>query len=448
MLDRDLDPFSLSRMLEECARRHAVFLRGLSLAPALSDPFLGREFPGKTTCEWIEKLPTNDPMRAPLLSWSRRLIDHRIHVPWHIEDADLCYRREHSLADPEDVRLSLADIRLHALSADEPEATGWWSAMDRVESALSAHRRQLWVRHGEVFERLGLERREVLRAPVVVSDAEEVELGEALGLLAESILSDTSDAARQLWGAGWSNLVRAALAPEAVEGWPARLAPDTLRALLERRELFRGAEIQPGRLPRRLAPVSFIRAGHQIGRALCDALAPRDVPFVVAREADDLLGHRVGWLMALWMTTVTFSNRRLDLSKAKSIEAGRQLRIALLATGRLAAARYLLARAALGNESALFERYAEISGRLVGAPLPPSSLLVRFSIHLDEGARFAAFLSAHDWLHRLIEIYDEDFYESPRCQEELRAELTRPASLSVPLSDCRAGLRHLAADFS
>jgi hypothetical protein len=447
MFDRDVDPFSLSRMLGQCAQRYSVFLRSVPLAPTLADPFLGEEFPGKATCEWIEKLPSGDPLRAPLLQWSRRLIDHRIHVPWRIKDADLSYRTPHGIADPEDVCLSLWDIRLRALGSDEPEGEAWWSAMDRVEGAVSAHRRELWARHRQVFERLGLEGRQVFRAPVVSGEGGEDPV-ESLAKLAEKLLRDTSDAAEQLWGAGWARLVRASLAIEAGEGWPARLAPDTLRSLLGRRELFLGAELQPGNLPRRLAPISFVRAGHQVGQALAAALAPGDVPFVVAREPDDLVGHRLGWLLGLWMATVPFLQRGLGLSKARAVESRRHFQLATLATGRLAAARYLTARAALGSSSEFGQRYSEITGRLVGTPLPETSSLVRFSIHLDEGARFSAFLSAHAWIQRWIEVYDEDFYENPRFQQELRAELSRPGASTLPLDDCQVGLKLGTSEFA
>src|SRR5690606_28369295 len=139
------------------------------------------------------------------------------------------------------------------------------------------------------------------------------EVEQSLEHLALRLLSQTNAAARELHASSWSSMIECSMAREAADGWPARLAPDTMRALLGQRELFLGLNLAPGPLPERWAPASFVRAGARVGRALSRALSPADVPFVIARDPDDFVGHRNGELFSGWMVGLPFLVRALGL---------------------------------------------------------------------------------------------------------------------------------------
>jgi hypothetical protein len=436
-MDRDLDPFSLSRKLAHGNERQAVWREALTQGPSLSDPFQGEPFPGKSTYEWAEKLPPGDPLRASLLRWIHRLTDLRVHVPWLRQDADLERRSLHLLREPEEVQLTLAEIRARALRESGEIAGSYFRGLASAEGALSFHRALLWTRRVEVALRLGLSPSEVLPLPIAPEESPSLEA------LARRLLRDTMDAAQETQSGGWAGLVEAGLAGQATEGWPARLAADSLRTLFGARELFHSVDLRVPRLPARLCPMSFPRAGALIGRALSKALAPTDVPFVVARDPDDLLGHEVAHVFLWWSTSQPFQQRVLGLSPSAAQEQSRHLRVALLAHVRLAAARLLLAQAALRGQQALAEAYPEVTTSLLGEPLPETSALVRFQVRWDEGARFAALLGSLADVASFIDRYDEDWFRNPRFQEELRARLMLPAGRTCSADRCGAGLEQI-----
>ncbi len=427
---RELDPLRLSRELEAVFERYRVFRRGLAHGPATVDPFLGKEFPGKRHYHFVQDLPEVDPLRPALLRWLRFLIDARIHVPWESHEAHLLHRDLHYVKEPRDGRFSLFDMTTFALDGSQGAPSAWWQQRARFEKKLSDHRAQLFLRREEVAERLG------------VKDAAEffnpLERGASPTELARGVLSITQDAVQSQWEGGFAPLVEAGLSRAATEGWPARLAPDTLRDLFGAGQLFRGVNLRLGALPPRLNPASFVRAAAHLGRALSEALSARDLPFVVAREPHDLPGLLWGELFALWSTSFAFLRTRLSQSPSQARDTLRVLRGARIVHARFLAARVLARESARSPGSA--EKWLEMTHVFCREELPPSSSLARFNVGVESPAHLAAHLAALRWEQELVEEYDEDWYENPRAQEELREVAREPALVRLPLARCEEGL--------
>jgi len=412
------DPFRLSVELGRIDERiRAARLSGRERG---ADPFSFREFPGKSTLEAVQELPDYDPLRPALIRYIVRLTDERIHQPWQDEDRRL-QGTKHPVREPVEDALNLVEIRSAALGADANLADSWWRSYQRAERALSEHRILRFERRRQVHERLGVSEPFSFWDPVTPGEDQPT-----LPELAGRFLRATNDAAETQWGQGWGAIVRAALGTKSPEGWPARLAPDTLRELFSAPELFRGISVEPGRLPARLAPASFSRAGARIGRSLARVLRSRDVPHVIAHDAYDLGEFEMAELVIAWSLCSAFRQRRLGLSRREVLESRRHYASARLAHARLAALRLLMMHAASRGRAALREEFGGISVQGLGMELDASAPLARLDARLDEPLRFSACLSAAAKEFELIQEYDEDWWDNPRAQEQIRAELSGP----------------------
>lgn len=438
----EFDPFRLSAELEKVSQRYDGFQRELSYSVPRLDPFGGKEFPGLSLLSSIRALDERDPLRVSLLRWVAYLTSSRVLTPWALKDRGLLAEEKHVLEEPSQLRLSLAEVRARAMRASPSETESWWRNVGRLEPRLSAHRVAQAAHAQEVNRRLGLTDAGNFWSPL--EPAPESSEAVSLAEFAEGLLQETHDAANNEWKSGWPAFFEAGLANQAAEAWPARLAPDTLRQLFGEKELFRGLLLAPERLPERLYPVSFLRAAAQIGRALCRALSPKDLPFVLRHDPHDLQGHQLAALFYLWSQSGAFLTQRLGQSRSLAKQDERALTRALVAHTRLAAVRYLLCEALPQGEETIRGSFQELCVRLFGVELGAESALARFRVRTDEAARFAGLLSALARFEELKEIYNEDWYLNPRAQEDLRAQLMLPPKTQVSAVCCARGISALS----
>lgn len=427
---RDLDPMKLSRELAATAERYFSFRKALKNSPASLHPFGGREFPGRAHLEFVQNLPEGDPLRSQLLRWTYFLLDARIQVPSESMDAEFLYRRPYQVKEPLDGRFTLAEMTAFALDGRKGDPALWWKQRGRFEGELSDHRKQLFFRREEVAERAKFGDLAAFWNPLT-EGAQPVDL-------AELVLRQTKDAAESQWDAGFAAFVQAAQARDAPEGWPARLAPDSLREMFGDSVLFRGVSVKLGALPLRVDPMSFVRAAALLGTSLSHSLSARDLPFVIAHDPHDLPGRRFGELFALWAMSAPFLRRRLKLSPSQAEESQRWLKRAQICHLRLLAMKVLVREAA--RTQLLTEKWGALSFGFFREELPPPAALARFEVPDDSAARLVAHLAATNMAYQLMDRYDEDWYENPRAQEELRDEARRPAFSLVAAAECEAGL--------
>src|SRR5690606_3388803 len=161
----------------------------------------------------------------------------------------------HPIREPREGEFTLAEMTRAALAG--PHGPHWQRARLGAVPKLAAHRVVLWQRRQEIAERMGLSSPDALEPPYtgVYDDAER-----------------------------WVAHVESGLARGASEGWPARMAADTFFDLLGQRDWFRGVNLQPGPLPERLAPASFLRAFARLGAAWQGAFVPSGRPFALSED--------------------------------------------------------------------------------------------------------------------------------------------------------------------
>jgi hypothetical protein len=172
-----------------------------------------------------------------------------------------------------------------------------------------------------------------------------------------------------------------------------------------------------------------------VGRSLSLAWAPPDRPLVVLRDADDLSGHRVGYLFVLWQLSAVFDHKILGLSRA------------VTRTRRRGAAQVLLSMLVMqflrtqwfecGMHHRPDEQDVEALGQgLFARPLPENAPGVWWSVRRDEAARCVALLDAAALFQEFVDEFDTDWWRNHRALEKLRAECSMPATIQV--SETRA----------
>ncbi len=427
---RFFEPLSVDRELRQTAERWEHWRRALAVGQGFERSPFGSERMGKTLFDAMRDLPEYDPLRGELLRWVLRLAEQRINGPWLVREAELEHVSEHPVREPVEGRFTLRAMTRGALHGQEGEL--WHAARERSASALGAHRAALWERRHELSVRLGLPSFFALEAlaPLVTSEA-------------EALLTATDDAARELVPQGMSGFVEKALARGAAEGWPARLAPDTLGPLLGHPDWLRSLSIDAPTLPERLAPASFARALGHLGEAWARAMAPHDQPFVIARDAGGLFVHTQGALFAGLVREPGYLRRQLALSVAGAASHARALALATLCWVRLAAVRCLLASWAPAGGPALVERQAELMARLIGREYPRDTTLGLVRLRTNEAQRLAAWLLAATRREELISAHDEDWFRSPRAIEQVREESKLPPPKTTTAEALTQGRTHL-----
>lgn len=429
----DWDPFRLSRELAEIEQRWARTERELAEGMVTVDPFRGREWPGLTSFQQVSELSLSDPLRLPLLRSIARLTDERIELPWLMEETRLLHHVRHPVREPREGSWSLRELFTLALMARGEERRLFLASRDRASRALGQVRLEILGRRVEVTRRLRLSRPDELSSPFE-------EEGLAVEL-AQALLDQTEEAASQLSIRSFPDYLGVACAETAVEAWPARLQPQSLRELLGSPEWFRGVNIEGLRLPERAAPSSFPLALSRLGCAWFVALAPRDLPWIVARDPESLLARREGYLWAFWCTKRAFLRRHLGLGPSSWFEHRRALlRMNLLEGRRLALAVLITAAVERGGE-VLRARAEELSVRVFGEELSIETLLARRAVRRSAATEFAAFLSMFERDRALTEELDEDYFLSPRAIERFRDEAARVPALQIEPEIARAGQR-------
>jgi hypothetical protein len=186
--------------------------------------------------------------------------------------------------------------------------------------------------------------------------------------------------------------------------------------------LLDGLDLDPGELPRALAASSFLRALAQLGAAFSDALEPKALPFVVARDPRGLRRHTLSALFGTLPLSSAFAKRALDVGSSALADERRALARVVLLASRALALRVVLRPAALEGTAVFRSAFEERVEQTFGAAVPPTLAGSLWRLSIEDGQRFAGLLSAAVQAERLCEEHDEDWYRNPKAAERLREE--------------------------
>lgn len=410
-----IEPFRIDRELSKAAKRWIGFRRQLRAGRGFDlDPFEpSRPALGKSTFEALLDLG-EDPVAPSIARWVYRLAEQRINQKWLVAIARL--RSEVPEQPPSET--SHAELVRRAL-ADPARRREWLAAAVRRAEPIHALVSGLWERRSEIA-------RSMMPADEAHGTGYRAAPCENLSELANAWL-DVSDAMIEAPSSNcppdwWMTRALGEVDP----GWPARLNPRSLLELFRDTPLFEDLRLDPGPLPRALAPASFMRGLARLGAAFLVACAPTDQPFSIAHDPYGLERLRHGALLGTLPLSRAFVMRRLGASREHAQRATRSAATTLLFESRLAALRVLLGEAALGGPEALRDAYAEGLHRCLRIELPGAAAGVLVKLRLDDPQRFSALLLALDGANRLRDEHDEDWFRNPRAIDQLRSEAARP----------------------
>lgn len=438
MTERERHPLEWSEEFARLAAKLEHFEAALTRGKSAPDPFSGRDVPGKSLRDDLLDRDPSDPLRAPLLAWTDHLLERRLNEVALEQEAFLHAVAEHDPAPPLERRSSIRDSE-HALrrvlaasrSALGSRAESAWTEAEHQErfllvrsGQLVQHRRALRERRREIDERLG--KVPLAELPPLASGVEST--SDFVHRLALEVLARTDDWVGSLDVRGGCALRAALLGLGAEEGWPARLTAPVVGELIGEHLWLRGVRLGPVEVPRRLSAMSFPLAAERVAFALARAHERRDLPFVVRRHPAEVDRREVAVAIAAYFTTVVFLTRRLGLGRTAAQHSARALGRALALRIRVAAARVVSERAARAGAQAFADRTEELAERLYLDPRDP--LLLGPSLQRPS-AELLALLLGVERMHAQVERYDEDWPESPRAAEEVRAELSLPPPLVV-----------------
>lgn len=429
----DFDTLAADRELRKCCERWVGFRRALQAGqvPA-SDPFAASRWVlGRKTFYDLGELQY-DPIAPAVRRWVYRLTEQRVNSDLVLELSKRLRRDEHSIAEPEDGRFTLATLLRQGLGVGPKPALWLGQALKRTEDVHEVVPR-LWERRQELASRFGLASPDELSAPC-----------DDLCEHAEAWVSSTD----ALWQTPPvltpAALIEQALGDPGKIEWPARIAPRVLLDFFSDTRLLEALELDPGRLPATLAPTSFMRALARLGAAFADACAPKDQPFSIAHDAYGLERRRHGAIFGLLLMNAEFLRRRFGASREAIRQAQRSLGTSLLIASRLAALRVILRRAALRGGKALLEAFEEHAALTCRIELPRQAAGVFVRIHDDSPQRFAGLLLGAAANQRLTESHDEDWFRNPRAVDQLRSEAALPPKFSADPDEIVRGTRLLA----
>jgi len=322
----------------------------------------------------------------------------------------------------------------------EPSRAGaiaWLDAATELAGGIGALARERAERRVEVGRRLGAAEPAYPHVPAGPSPA----------AFARALLDATDDVARaelaaarrreDLAGSEPSPVfaIRAALARDAGDGWPAHLTARWLDDLFG--AYTAGLRIEPPRLPRAIGAASFARALEGFGAAYRAAAGVAGGgPFALASTPYPTDAYRVGAAFGAAPQARAFHVRALGTSARVAAAQARQMAASHLFEVRRRSLAPLLSDPSSPPAPDEFEA---LTARVLGAPLPAAFRFAWPAAHDDEPARVRALATALPLLRHLVDRFDEDWFRNPRAFEALRGSLVEEPADAAP-ADLAAAL--------
>jgi hypothetical protein len=422
----------LAALDRDVSRAHAAWLkwkRALAAEPeahedeAPLDQF--RHVAGQSTFDALGK---GDPaggdalLREGLRRWVYALMLARIAQPLDVELAKAASEESAPVTVPRPHLASWRQAWRGLLVGGTPtERAAWLAVATERGPAIASVERRRSERRTEAEDRMRFEGGDPL------FDAPPANLFAA----AEALLDRTEDLAReQLTKArrraeladdppAATDAIALALARDAPEGWPPRLAwpwfDETFGAFA------RGLRLSATPLPDALGAASFARGCAAFGRALRIAGASPSLPFTLAREPEFTAMHRFAGVFGALPASAAFQRRALrNVARVADAQA-RVLTRSVLFESRLEAVRFILER------DRTPDRFEDLTHRLFGAPLP-RPLAGAWPATRDDGrARLVGLLTARALAEELVERFDIDWFANPRGILHVRTIASGPA---------------------
>jgi len=434
------DPLAWDRQVRLLAEFDQIHRTKLRLDPETADatgPFVGvPAITERAAFVQLRELPGELPLRRALARWMYRLADARVNGALLRNWA--CYWRNEQVGidSAKGASFSRAAL-LRQLLCDEPARTQWLRELERALSGTANFVSDLWQRRQELAERAGFDSLAAVLDPV-----------EGLVELSEKWRAASDAISSEVLPRNALPLLEVALSTRARQGWPVRIAAQSMAGLLGERTWLRLALVKEPAWPQLIGPASFVLALNRLGQTLAKSWAPESHPFVLVHDPWNLEGHRLGALVSSLPLNESWQRRVLGLSKDRAKLQVRELARGVLLLSRGLCLKLGLRAAAVQSSKALEGAFAESMGQLFGFTLPACFAGILPRIRRSDAQHLVGIwlgLSEHE---QLIQTFDEDWYRNPRAIETLRgqsSEISRsalnPESLAAALAASASWLK-------
>lgn len=435
-VDHALSSLSLSKDDRELARR---------FAPLAGSPH--REVAGQAAVDALrEAKGVTTEHRDGLLRWAIELTQSRIGWDLTLDLVDAAHAEDPTIQKgASTVARSYDEAHRALVAAVHPtEADQAITRLDQLALPVLAVRSERRARRFEVARRLGLEHpasliaaerplSEIERAARAILDQTEDLASSAhkdtrrrVGMEDSTspgssvvVTSAPASAGRSIWDA---------FARDAREGWPAHLGArwleDVFSVLVKDRAptRLREGSVSP------IGAASFLRAATRWGYALRLGATPRSLPYGLARDPFPIAAIATGHALAIAISGRPFAKRKLGLTTRSADTHARVLHRAMFLELRRLAVHAILSLPPKPTDEA-----PELATRLFGAPLPGHVLALwaygeglsahhRSIVEETAGRPLAELLGALEAFRlyqRLVDRYDEDWFDNPKAAMHL-----------------------------
>jgi hypothetical protein len=432
------DPISLDRTVEQlslaCKNYDARLMQGDIV---YSGPFT--HTPQLTTRDAfreIREAPLPESLKRAWLKWAFYLTDARVNASHRAAIVELYRVTRHKIEGLAPDELTLREL-LHRTLTQRGERGFYFNAF--VENALPCATRisELWARRVEVARRGGFANLDEIETPTTDIEG-----------LAEQFLNLTDDIYAELVPQSLEGLLDCALAIEALDGWPGKLTPRTLRSLLGSEDWLSGISLRILRLPQPYTATSFCRALARVGAAIIDARAKGQVSFVVSNDPSGLARRQFGALLGSLPQNGNYLRRSLGLSPHESERQARLLTISALIRARTSALSLLLRQKLCRSARECFGEYTALFHRTFGFATAAPIVGVFPRLHSDGAARFLGPALARELHTQLVTSFDEDWFRNPRAIESLSDDLSHPPATTIERAAAERAVSALAQSFA
>jgi hypothetical protein len=402
-----------------------------------------RRVTGKSTYDALGALTpsvADVPLRDALREWGVALLLARVVREEDVELSRALHAADGRFAGDPPAKVGLRQaVRGAVAAADAGEVRLWLDAAAECGPPVAAIVRRRAAKRLEAVHRLGLAHPWETVVPAKLA---------TLRNAAELLLRATQDLSETVLrpllreGGGPANVLHAAVARDAGEGWPAHLGERWLR------DTF-GAGLSglrfnlPG-LPKAFGASSFMRALGALGFAVRGAAVGKATPFALGHDPGNRSGHRLGHSFAALALDPEWQIRALGVSRRTAQAQARVLVRTALIEVRLQAARLLLGDDA---QVAPSDRFAELGPRVLGGTLDGRLRGAWPSVRDDEPARFVGLLESRALFEELRDRFDVDWYRNPRAWTFLRAVSSLPSREPVEAAALDSAAEGLARVF-
>ncbi|MCL2824321.1 MAG: hypothetical protein FWD57_10040 [Polyangiaceae bacterium] len=368
----------------------------------------------KQRFEQIKEIHDDLPIKEALLQWQACITIERVTWDDRIAAEAARHKQEHRIPGLGDLPWSVHSLVVELLQAkDQSKRTAIADGLARVSADASMAAIEWALRRQAAARYLGIGNLDWLETP-----ARDL----SMTAVAKHVLDITEDAAMAVISSdrGWGDALWSGTAADAEHGWPTTLSPKWFRNLFGDWKPLQGIRVEPGPSCSPICGASFARALAKFGSAMYLACATREChSFCLAHRPFDMAKASYGTLFASLLTSIPFLKRRMGLGASAACHQAKSLGASMLLSLRTIAAQ--TAVASTDTSDALLQAHVEFGSRAFLSRVQEETAGVLPRYNPESAAGLCGALRAAGLERRLVDVFDDDWFDNPRAHQYLTA---------------------------